>query len=90
MVEADCFYTQNHIADGEPFNYEMINYTGIAGGTGPTGSIKSKNKCVSIPRSKKAQNLHRIGFAIKLIFLLTLLSILSIGFIQFPSYYHVS
>ena len=89
MIDADCFYTQDLKADGTPFNYEMINYTGIAGGIGPTGSIKSKNKRVSIPRSKKAQNMHAIAFTIKLIFFLALLVILSMSLVNFSSTYQI-
>ena len=65
----------------------MINYTGIAGGIGPTGSVKSKNKNVEIPRSKKAQNIHAIAFVIKLIFFLAILVILGMGLINFTNTY---
>ena len=76
MEEKDCFYCEGLKADGSPFIYKMISYTGIAGGTGPTGSIRSKNKNVAIPRSKKAERFHRLAVLIKFLFLVLLLLIL--------------
>ena len=89
MSDLRCFYTQKLNANGSPFIYNMINYTGIAGGTGPTGSIKSKNKSVAIPRSKKAQHMHALGFSIKLIFFIALLFLLPIRLISFSSSYEI-
>lgn len=89
MNDLECFYAENLKADGGPFLYNMINYTGIAGGIGPTGSVKSKNKNVEIPRSKKAQNIHTIAFVIKLIFFLVLLVILGMGLINFTNTYQI-
>ncbi len=87
LSDQECFYTQGLKADGSPFKYSMINYTGIAGGVGPTGSVLSKNKTVSIPRSKKAETIHTIGFSIKLIFFIALLILLIMGVVDFPSPY---
>lgn len=85
MNDLKCFYTKDLKADGSPFVYKMINYTGIAGGIGPTGSIKSKNRSVKIPRSNKAQNIHTLAFVVKLIFFISLLFILSTNLISLSS-----
>jgi len=41
-------------------------FAGISGGSGPMGSIKSRTVSIPVPRSRKAQFIHRIGFLIKL------------------------
>jgi fatty acid desaturase len=70
-----CFYCEGLKADGDPIIYKMINYTGIAGGIGPTGSISSKNKSIAIPRSKKAQHIHTLALFIKVLFFIFLFPI---------------
>lgn len=67
--DPDCFFMPGLKADGTPFSYPMHTSTGIRGGAGPMGSIRSKAILISIPRSRKAQTFHRIGFIIKIIFL---------------------
>ena len=89
MDSEKCFYCEGLKADGDPIIYRMVNYTGIAGGTGPTGSISSKNKNISIPRSKKAQKIHTLSLSIKIIFFLSLLFILFQGSSLFNSIYEV-
>ncbi len=76
VKDFDCFYTEQEKADGIPFNYCMHKTTGISGGVGPTGSIRSRSVCIPIPRSRKATVIHRFGFSIKLFFLLTSILIL--------------
>jgi len=70
IKDLDCFYSEQKKADGTPFNYFMHLATGIKGGIGPMGSIKSKSVHIPIPRSKSATITHRLGFLIKLIFLI--------------------
>ncbi|MBN1388324.1 MAG: J domain-containing protein [Bacteroidales bacterium] len=70
IKDLNCFYTEQRKADGIPFNYYMHKTTGISGGVGPMGSIKSRSVCIPIPRSRKATSVHRVGFGIKLFFLL--------------------
>jgi len=69
--DLNCFYMEQEKADGTPFNYCMHKTTGISGGVGPMGSIKSRSLCIPIPRSRKATIMHRVGFSIKLFFSLT-------------------
>ncbi len=76
VKDFNCFYTEKEKADGIPYNYYMHKTTGISGGVGPMGSIKSRSVCIPIPRSKKATKIHRLGFSIKLFFLLTNILIL--------------
>lgn len=70
LKHANCFFTNGLKADGFPFSYFMHKTTGITGGTGPMGSIKSKAVIIPIPRSKKAVLIHRTGFGIKVFFLI--------------------
>ena len=76
VKDFNCFYMEQEKADGIPFNYCMHKTTGISGGVGPMGSIKSRSVCIPIPRSRKATKIHRLGFSIKLFFLLTNILIL--------------
>ena len=89
MQSEKCFYCEGLDADGTPFVYKMISYKGIAGGTGPTGSIKSKNKRVSIPRSRKAEKFHALGSSIKIILFISLLFIFILRADLFTSIYQV-
>ena len=77
IKDLNCFYTGKRKADGIPFNYYMHMTTGISGGVGPMGSIKSKSVCIPIPRSRKATLIHRLAFCFKLFFLLLSVIILS-------------
>jgi len=65
--DLDCFFIPGLKADGTPYSYPMHRNTGISGGAGPMGSIRSKVIEIPIPRSKKAHLLHRIGFLIKVL-----------------------
>lgn len=80
IKELDCFYSKNRKADGAPFYYYLHSVSGIRGGVGPMGSIKSKSIRVPIPRSKKAVNTHRLGFIIKLTFLIGAIVTFKIGY----------
>ncbi len=68
--DLDCFFIAGLKADGKPYSYPMHRNTGITGGVGPMGSIRSKIIEIPIPRSKKAHLFHRIGFLIKVLFLI--------------------
>jgi len=68
VKDMDCFFTTGLKGDGIPYSYNMHKTIGISGGIGPMGSIKSKVVSIPIPRSKKALNIHRIGFLIKVVF----------------------
>jgi curved DNA-binding protein CbpA len=70
IKDLDCFFKPEYKADGKPYNFYVHKTTGIAGGTGPTGSIKAKLITISIPRSKKAARFHNVGLITKSIFLL--------------------
>ncbi len=58
------------LADGKPYSSECTRITGISGGTGPMGTIRSRVIDIPIPRSRKAQSFHRAGFLIKASFVL--------------------
>lgn len=66
--DLDCFFIPGLKADGSPYSYPMHRNTGISGGVGPMGSIRSKVIEIPIPRSKKAHLFHRTGFLIKVLF----------------------
>lgn len=68
VKDMDCFFTPGLKGDGIPYSYNMHKTIGISGGVGPMGSIKSKVVSIPIPRSKRARNIHRIGFLIKAVF----------------------
>jgi hypothetical protein len=87
LKDLECFYTGQKKADGIPFNYYMHKTTGISGGVGPMGSIKSRSVCIPIPRCRKAMIIHRSGFSIKLVFLLTsIIALLYIYPVYTPAY----
>lgn len=69
IKDLDCFFSDGLKADGIPFTCSLHKTTGISGGPGPMGSIKSMTVNIPIPRSKKAHLSHRIGFLIKALFL---------------------
>ena len=77
----ECFFIKGLPADGKPFIYSMHKNTGITGGPGPTGSIKSKTVTITIPRSRRALVMHRTGFLIKLIFFFLAAGVLTPGFL---------
>ena len=77
--ESECFYINGLKADGKACSYYMHKNTGISGGPGPMGSIKSKSVTISIPRSRKAVLMHRIGFMIKLVFFVIAVAIFKPG-----------
>ena len=66
--DLDCFFITGLKADGKPYSYPMHRNTGISGGVGPMGSIRSKVIEILIPRSKKAHLFHRTGFLVKVLF----------------------
>lgn len=66
--DPDCFFIPGLLADGKPYSFGMHVNTGISGGTGPMGTIRSRVIDIPIPRSRKAQSFHRTGFLIKAIF----------------------
>ena len=66
IKDFDCFFTSGQKADGNPYSFNMHKNVGISGGPGPMGSIKSRTVSIPVPRSRKAQFMHRIGFLIKL------------------------
>lgn len=68
IKDLDCFFISRLKADGTPYSYSMHKNIGISGGVGPMGSIKSRIINIPIPRSKKAQLVHQIGFLIKGLF----------------------
>ena len=68
IKDHDCFFKADQKADGVPFMYNMHKTTGISGGVGPMGSIKSRTVSIPVPRSKKAHFIHRIGFLVKVLF----------------------
>jgi len=86
IKDLDCFFSSGQKANGSAFNYYMHKTTGIIGGVGPRGSINAKSLCISIPRSKKAKNLHKIGFVIKVIFLLFALIALRFNLLSFSGF----
>jgi hypothetical protein len=63
--DLDCFFIPGLKADGTPFSYPMHRNTGIAGATGPMGTIKSQIINIPIPRSSLAYSLHKTGLIIK-------------------------
>ncbi|HUX56512.1 MAG TPA: DnaJ domain-containing protein [Bacteroidales bacterium] len=73
IKDQDCFFSDGIKADGKPLYFNMHKNIGISGGTGPMGSIKSRTVSIPIPRSKKAAKFHRIGFLIKVLFLIILI-----------------
>lgn len=70
IKDLNCFFKPEYKADGKPYNFYVHKTTGIAGGIGPTGSIKAKLITIPIPRSKKAARFHNVGQIAKSIFLL--------------------
>lgn len=68
----DCYFYEKSKADGKPYAFYVHRTTGIAGGSGPMGSIKGRVVKILIPRSKKAERLHTFCFYFKLSFLLIL------------------
>lgn len=70
LSDPDCFFIPGLKADGTPYSYGMHINTGISGGIGPMGTIRSGVVDIPIPRSRKAQLFHRTGFLIKAIFLI--------------------
>lgn len=67
--DLDCFFIPGLKADGKPYSYPMHRNTGISGGVGPMGSIRSRIIDIPIPRSSKARSFHLTGFLIKAVFL---------------------
>ena len=80
IKDLNCYYSAQPKADGTPFNYYMHLTLGMKGGTGSMGTIKSKLLCIPIPRSGKATTVHRIGFSVKLIFLVISLVLLKVAY----------
>jgi hypothetical protein len=78
--DMDCFFITGLKGDGKPYSYNMHKNIGIAGGTGPMGSIKSRTVSIPIPRSKKALLMHRVAFIIKTIFLIAAILVFKPGF----------
>lgn len=78
----DCFFRAGQKADGIPFMYNMHKTTGISGGVGPMGSIKSRSVSIPVPRSKKAYTIHMIGFFVKALFFIIALLALKPGFLH--------
>jgi len=66
--DPDCFFIPGLLADGKPYSFGMHTNTGISGGPGPTGTIRSRVIDIPVPRSRKAQSFHRTGFLIKAVF----------------------
>ena len=81
IKDHDCFFMAGQKADGIPFMYNMHKTTGISGGVGPMGSIKSRSVSIPVPRSKKAQTIHLIGFIVKAMFFIIALLALQPGFL---------
>jgi curved DNA-binding protein CbpA len=81
IKDYDCFFKTGEKADGIPFNYNMHKTTGISGGTGPMGSIKSRSVRIPIPRSRRALLIHRAGFLIKACFFIIAVLSLNADFI---------
>lgn len=82
IKDHDCYFKADQKAGGIPFMYNMHKTTGISGGTGPMGSIKSRTVSIPVPRSKKAYTIHRIGFIVKTMFLIIGVLSLRSGFLQ--------
>ncbi|MGC9470284.1 MAG: hypothetical protein ACP5D1_01945 [Bacteroidales bacterium] len=55
--------------DEDPLEIYLHQATGIAGGTGPAGSIKARSKQVLIPRSCFASRVHKTGTILRVAFL---------------------
>lgn len=72
-----CFFSTEEKADGIPYQYNMHKIAGIAGGVGPTGSIRSRSVSIPIPRSRKATDIHRFAVIVKLFFLVAGILILA-------------
>jgi hypothetical protein len=73
--ELDCYFSTGHKADGTPYSFYLHKSIGIAGGVGPSGSIKSKSVEIKIPRSKEAEKNHRQAMIIKCFFLVPAIGI---------------
>lgn len=82
IKDLDCFFIPELKADGMPYSYPMHRNTGISGGVGPMGSIRSKVLEIPIPRSKKAYLFHRIGFLIKVLFFVLAIFAFQTGALQ--------
>jgi|WetSurSiteA1Bulk_404760.scaffolds.fasta_scaffold16335_2 curved DNA-binding protein CbpA len=82
IKDHDCFFKTGEKADGIPFNYNMHKTTGISGGAGPMGSIKSRSVRIPIPRSRRAHMIHRTGFLIKAAFFIIAILSLKVDFIS--------
>ncbi|MFZ2340646.1 MAG: hypothetical protein WAW07_13105 [Bacteroidales bacterium] len=80
--DPDCFFIPGLKADGAPLSFGMHTNTGISGGIGPMGTIRSRFIDIPIPRSRKAQSFHFTGLLIKATFLV--LSIIVFYFIPVP------
>ncbi len=68
VMPNECHYSQNKKSDGKPFQYRMI-YESISGSE-KNRAMKNVSHIVLIPRSHYAETYHRIGFSMKIIFLL--------------------
>ncbi len=86
LKHANCYFTNGLKADGCPFSYFMHKTTGITGGTGPLGSIRSKAVRIPIPRSKKAVLIHRTGFGVKFFFLILAVCIFLFDLVSVAGY----
>lgn len=87
IKEMDCFFMPGQKADGRPFYYGMHKHVGISGGTGPMGSIRAKSVRIPVPRSKKAQTMHLLGFLIKLLFFILGIAILKFNILPSTDIY---
>ncbi len=62
-----CWFSGKDPDDKNPMVIPVHRSTGIAGGTGPTGSVRSVGRNVLIPRSRYARRWHAQGLLIRLL-----------------------
>jgi hypothetical protein len=81
ISQMDCFFNPAYKADGKPYSFFMHKSIGIAGGVGPSGSIRAKSVEIKIPRSEMAEKIHRRAMLIKSFFLAGAITLL---FLKIP------
>ena len=64
-----CWFSHVERRNEYPLPVYLHQPTGIAGGTGPTGSIKGRSRRVLIPRSRFASRVHKAGAILRVTFL---------------------
>ncbi|HDR89923.1 MAG TPA: hypothetical protein ENN63_09905 [Bacteroidetes bacterium] len=69
LSSESCWFSHVDRRNEDPLQRHLHQATGIAGGTGPTGSIRARSKQVLIPRCRFASRVHKTGTILRVAFL---------------------